>query len=105
MFAIVDIAGKQYKIAPKDNLAVDKLALGENETFNIDKILLIVDNNNIHIGRPYLQGYQIKCTHIKSFLGDKIHIRKFKAKSRYRRHTGFRPMLSQIRIEAVVKNN
>jgi len=99
-YAIVKIGGSQYKVTEGDELEVDKIEGEKGKAVNLDEVLLLVDEE-IKIGEPLVKGAQIKAKIIEQFKGDKIRVATYKAKSRYRRVKGFRPLLTKIKIEKI----
>jgi len=99
-YAIVKIGGSQYKVAEGDELQVDKIEGEKGKTVSFDEVLLLSDEE-IKIGEPLVKGAQIKAKIIEQFKGDKIRVATYKAKSRYRRVKGFRPLLTKIKIEKI----
>lgn len=101
MFAIVDIGGKQYKVKPRDLVEVDRIEGQVGETVTFDRILLAVDEGKISVGKPYVKGFRAKAKIIEQGKGEKIEVRRFKAKVRYRRKRGFRPSITKLEILSV----
>jgi len=100
MFAVVEIAGKQYKVSPKAQIAVD--LLGEQnvgDEINIDKVLLTSeeDGSNCTIGKPYT-GSSIKAKVLEHIKGEKITIFKFTAKKRHSVKNGHRQKYTVLEI-------
>ena len=96
-YAIISLGGKQYRVQEGERLLVDRLRTDEGKTFTPD--VLLVGGN----GEPDLSPKAGLVTgrvvgHVR---GDKIRIGKYRPKSGYRRHTGFRASLSQIEIESI----
>ena len=100
-FAIVEIAGKQYKAVAGQELVVDKLAQ-DIGAVTLDKVLMIVQDGAVKIGTPYVSRVSVAAKVIAQEKGDKIYVVKFKAKSRYRRRTGFRAQQTRILVEKIV---
>jgi len=98
IYAVVSIAGKQYKVKNDDLLVVDRLAGQEGEKLKIDDILLLVKDGEVLIGKPKVVGAQIVFKIQKQFKGKKLLVEKFKAKSRYHRQTGHRQFLTQLQV-------
>ncbi len=97
-YAVISISGKQYKISEGDTLLVDSLENKAGSEILLDKVLLARMGDNIQIGQPYVPNVKITASVKTHQRGNKIHIRKFKAKSRYRRHIGFRPSQTVLKI-------
>ena len=96
-YAIISLGGKQYRVQEGQRLLVDRLGTDEGKTFHPD-ILLLGGN-----GSPDLtpKGVTVTARVVRHVRGPKIRIGKYRPKSGYRRHTGFRASLSQIEIEAI----
>lgn len=95
-YAILKVKGKQYKVSEGDNVLVDRLNGGVDE-----RVLLFKDDDKVLIGKPYLQNVKVNVRIDKHIKGKKIDVFKYKAKSRYRKHLGFRAELTSIFIEKI----
>lgn len=98
---VVKIAGKQFLVSPNDRISVaaDLGQAGSELTF--PEVLLHSDGDQLSVGTPTVANLSVVTKIISSGLGEKLDVYKFKAKSRYRRHIGFRPgetILEIIRI-------
>jgi large subunit ribosomal protein L21 len=96
-YAIISLGGKQYRVQEGQRLLVDRLRTDEGKTFHPD--ILLVGGN----GSPDLspKGVTVTARVVRHVRGPKIRIGKYRPKSGYRRHIGFRASLSQIEIEAI----
>ena len=95
-YAIIKVAGKQYRVREGERLLVDRLAQDEGAT--ITPAVLLVGGN----GEPMLDpDVKVTATVLGAVKGPKIRIGKYKKRTGYRRHTGFRASLTQIRIESI----
>jgi large subunit ribosomal protein L21 len=99
-YAVIKTGGKQYRVSEGDTLEVDKLEVKENQVV-FDNVLLLVEDENVQIGKPFIEGAKVKAKLLEQKKGDKIRVAKFKSKVRYRRVTGFRSLLSKVQIEAI----
>lgn len=98
-YAVVRIGGKQYKAIEGKEILVDKLA--DPKKFSAE-VLLMVDEEKVQVGKPVLKDAKIKIKVVTDMeKGEKVEIYKFKAKSRYKRHTGFRPQFTRLLIEKI----
>lgn len=102
MFAIVRIGSKQYKVAPKDIISVDKLDGKDGDAIKFTEVLLVNDEKKVHVGTPFVKGYVVTATILAQEQGEKIAVRRYKSKVRYRRHTGFRSKLTKLEITGVI---
>jgi large subunit ribosomal protein L21 len=100
MFAIVRIGNKQYKVAPKDILTVDKIQGSVGETVQFD-VLLMRGDKSVKVGKPIVKGAKVSAKILEQSKGEKIIVRRFKSKVRYRRARGFRPQLTKLEVTAV----
>jgi large subunit ribosomal protein L21 len=97
-YAIVRIGGKQYKVAKDSILEVERLNYELGKNFTIEDVLLYVSDGKVKLGKPKISSVIVKATVLEQFKGDKIRVAKFKAKSKYRKVTGFRQSLTKIKI-------
>lgn len=98
-YAIVKIKGQQYKVSEGDEILVDKLGTDKPDV----KILLVVNEKNVKIGKPEVKDAKIKIKILEAEeKGKKLYVQTFKAKSRYRRKIGFRPIYSRLLIEKIL---
>lgn len=96
-YAIISVGGKQYRVHEGERLTVDRLAHGEGNTFQ-PRVLLVGGNGETRIAPT---DVTVTARVVADVLGEKIRIGKYKPKSGYRKHTGFRASLSQIQIESI----
>jgi large subunit ribosomal protein L21 len=96
-YAIISLGGKQYRVREGERLLVDRLPTAEGKTFNPD--VLMVGGEGAFELAP--KGIQVTAKVVGSPLGPKIRIGKYKPKTGYRRHTGFRAKLTQIEIQSI----
>ena len=102
MYAIVEIAGKQYKVAQNDKIEVDSLKKDSGK-ISFDKVLLYAkDDKNVDIGHPYIDGAHVDAEILKATRGEKIRVYKMKSKKRYSKTKGFKKELSLIEIKEIV---
>ncbi len=104
MYAVIDFKWHQYIVKEWDKIIVDNLKAEKNSDINIEKVLMIFDENweNVKIWNPYLEGTNIVAKVIEHKKGEKIHVIKFKNKNRYSRKLWFRPKLTVLQIEKIV---
>lgn len=100
-YAVVKIGGRQYKVAEKDEVVLDRLPQEEKKKVNFSEVLLVVNGKKVKIGQPYVKGAGAAAVVLAHFKGEKIRVATYKAKSRYRRVKGFRPQLTKIKIESI----
>jgi large subunit ribosomal protein L21 len=98
-YAVVRVGGKQYKVSEGDELVTDKVL---DTKGLVPEVLLYADNEKIKVGKPVLTDVKVKFKVLTDLeKGKKIEIYKFKAKARYRKHTGFRPQHTRFLVEKI----
>jgi large subunit ribosomal protein L21 len=95
-YAIITVGGKQYRVREGERLLVDRMSTGEGETFN-PRVLLVGGDGNTDLSPSTTVTARV----VGHTLGDKIRIGKYKKRTGYRRHNGFRASLTQIEIESI----
>ena len=103
-YAVIEQGGKQYKVSEGETVTVDKVETEEGKKFSFEKVLMVNTGDEVAIGKPYLSNFNVDGLITKQYKGKKLDVFKFKAKVRYRRQMGFRPMLSDIKIEKISKS-
>jgi large subunit ribosomal protein L21 len=98
-YAIVKLGGKQYRVQEGEKLFVDRLAVDENKTFH-PEVLLVGGDGDVELAP---KGVNVTARVVGHVLGDKIVIGKYKKRTGYKRHNGFRARLSQVQIETIGK--
>jgi large subunit ribosomal protein L21 len=98
-YAIISLGGKQFRVQEGQRLLVDRLPTDEGKTFTPQLLLVGGD------GAPDLSptGVTVTARVVRHVKGDKIRIGKYRPKTGYKRHNGFRASLSQIEIESIGK--
>jgi len=103
MFAILETGSKQYKVEEGDVLEVellDKEKISNDNTFDFDSVLLVQDNE-LHIGQPFVKDAVITASILEAFKAPKVIIFKKKSKKQYRKTRGHRQQLHRIKIEKI----
>ncbi len=102
MYAIVDIEGQQFKVEKDKKIYVNRLEGDEGSEINLDKVLLIDNDNEISIGNPGIKDAVVKATIIGHLKGDKVLVFKKKRRKGYQKLNGHRQYLTQIEIKDIV---
>lgn len=101
MYAIVDIAGQQFKVEKDKKIFVNRLKAEEGSSLSFDKVLLIDNEGSVKIGTPYITGASVKATVLEHLKGDKVIVfKKIKHKG-FDKKNGHRQYLTQIKIEEI----
>ena len=101
MFAVIETGVKQYKVSAGDKIKVEKLEAEPGASFVFDKVLLVGDENNIKLGRPYLSGAKVEAKIIKNARDRKKIVFKYHSKTRYRKKKGHRQHFTEAEITKI----
>ncbi|MFZ2956011.1 MAG: 50S ribosomal protein L21 [Candidatus Ozemobacteraceae bacterium] len=101
MYAIIELGGKQYSVEKGSKFRCEKLTQEANATFAVEKVLMVHDGQKVQIGRPYLNGVEVKVKVVGHGRAKKIIGLKYKHKINYRRHYGHRQAFTAIQIEEI----
>lgn len=101
MYAIVDIAGQQFKVAKDQQIFVHRLQGDEGASIEFDKVLLVDNGGKVTIGAPIVDGSKVTATILSHLKGDKVIVFKKKRRKGYQKLNGHRQALTQIQIESI----
>lgn len=101
MYAIVEIAGHQYKVEKDQQIFVNRLQQDEGAKVQFDDVLLIADNGKITVGAPAITGAAVMAKVERHLKGDKVIVFKKKRRKGYQKKNGFRAYLTEIKIEGI----
>ena len=99
MYAIVEIAGQQFKVAKDQKVYVHRLHEEEGASVSFDKVLLVGDNGTITVGAPAIDGAEVTAKILGHLQGDKVIVFKKKRRKGFRKKNGHRQALTEIQIE------
>ncbi|WP_025742773.1 50S ribosomal protein L21 [Aquimarina pacifica] len=102
MYAIVEIAGQQFKVAKDQKVFVHRLPGEEGDKVSFDKVLLAADGKQVTLGAPAIDGAQVGAKITRHLKGDKVIVFKKKRRKGYRVKNGHRQSLTEIIIESIV---
>ncbi|MCB9251042.1 MAG: 50S ribosomal protein L21 [Flavobacteriales bacterium] len=101
MYAIVNIAGQQFKVTENQNLYVHRLSDDEGSSVKFDEVLLIDNNGKVTVGSPSVAGASVKAKVLSHLKGDKVIVFKKKRRKGYKLKRGHRQYLTRIQIESI----
>lgn len=101
MYAIIETGGKQYRVQEGETLNIEKLSAEAGEKVEIEKVLAVINGEDIKIGTPLVQGAKVILKVLRNGRDKKIIVFKFKAKKNYRRKQGHRQPFSQVIVEKI----
>ncbi|MCW5899421.1 MAG: 50S ribosomal protein L21 [Flavobacteriales bacterium] len=102
MYAIVDIAGQQFKVTQAQKLKVHRLEAEEGKHIELDQVLLVSDGKTVTVGTPMVDGARIAAKVLSHGKGDKVLVFKKKRRKGYQKLNGHRQALTEIWIEAIL---
>ena len=102
MYAIVEIAGQQFKVVKDQKVFVHRLQTEEGKKVSFDNVLLLSDGEKVTIGAPAIDGAQVGAKVLKHLKGDKVIVFKKKRRKGYRVKNGHRQSLTEIQIESIL---
>jgi large subunit ribosomal protein L21 len=101
MYAIVEIAGQQFKVAKDQRVYVHRLAQEEGSNVSFDQVYLLDDGKDVTLGAPAITGASVEAKVVKHLKGDKVIVFKKKRRKGYRVKNGHRQSLTEILIEGI----
>jgi len=101
MYAIVEIAGQQFKVAKDQKVYVHRLKEAEGSKVTFNKVMLLDDDKNVTIGAPAIEGAEVTAKILGHLKGDKVIVFKKKRTKGYKKKNGHRQYLSEIQIESI----
>src|ERR1700740_3749211 len=101
MYAIVEIAGQQFKVEKDNKLFVHRLEAEQGTKVNFDKVLLVDNNGKITVGAPTVSGAKVTATVVSHLKGDKVIVFKKKRRKGYQKMNGHRQSFSEITIDSI----
>ena len=100
-FAIVESGGKQYRAVEGQSIEVDRLPVEAGKEFNLERILLMADGEEVMIGTPTLSGIEVKVTVVDHTKGPKIDRFKYRPKKRIRVRGGHRQQYTRLMVDFI----
>ncbi|HXC04113.1 MAG TPA: 50S ribosomal protein L21 [Bacteroidia bacterium] len=102
MYAIVEIAGHQFKVQKNQRVYVHRLEASEGSNLEFDKVLLIDNDGKIVVGTPTVDGYRVAAQVLSHLQGDKVIVFKKKRRKGYAKKNGHRQQLSEILVQDIL---
>ncbi len=100
-FAVIELAGTQLRIREGKEYEVKKLSGNKGDKIELENVLMVVEDEDIKIGEPYVEGAKVTLEITSQKKGEKIRVFKYKAKSRYRRTYGHRPAITRVLVKKI----
>ncbi|KKP70262.1 50S ribosomal protein L21 [candidate division CPR3 bacterium GWF2_35_18] len=100
-YAVIETSGNQFQVAEGQIIETEKVEGEKGLELTFDKVLMIVDGEEVSVGTPYLEGKKVLAQIEEQTKADKLYIYKYKSKSRYRRKAGHRQLKTKIKINKI----
>ena len=101
MYAVIVTGGKQYRVSQGDKVRVEKLDAAEGDSVELDKVLMVVDGDDIRIGAPVLDGGKVTAEVKAHGRGDKVEIVKFRRRKHHMKRQGHRQAFTELEITGI----
>ena len=101
MYAIVDIAGQQFKVEAGKQIFVNRQAAEVGDALSFDKVLLLDNEGDVKVGNPYIDGAAVNATVVEHCKADKVIIFKKERRKGYQKKNGHRQYLTKLQIEGI----
>ena len=102
MYAIIEVGGKQYRVAKDEVLEVERLPGEEGKEITLDKVLLVNKNKKIEFGQPYLKDSSVQAVILKQTKGEKKISYKYRRRKSSHWKKGHRQQLTCLKIKEIV---
>jgi large subunit ribosomal protein L21 len=100
-YAIIETGGKQLKVEPGRFYDIELLHVEPDSDYQIDKVLLIHDDDEITVGRPFVEGATVEGTIMRHLRGRKVLVYKMKPKKKTRKKRGHRQEITRLMINSI----
>ena len=100
-YAIVESGGKQYRAVEGETIEVDRLPVNAGEKVGLERVLMLVDGEDVSIGTPTVSGIQVSTTVVDHFRGPKIIVFKYSPKKRIRVKSGHRQQYTRLMVDVI----
>ena len=101
MYAIVEIAGQQFKVEKDQQIFVHRLEAKEGSKVDFDKVLLMDDSGKVNVGTPVIKGAKVTAKVLEHLKGDKVIVFKKKRRKGYKVKNGHRQYLTKLEIQKI----
>jgi large subunit ribosomal protein L21 len=101
MYAIVEVAGFQYRVEPESVIRVPKLETKVGEEVLLSNVMLLSDGKDIKVGKPLVTGALVSGVVLSHGRADKIIVFKYKRRKGYRKKTGHRQDYTEVKVSAI----
>jgi large subunit ribosomal protein L21 len=101
MYAVIKTGGKQYRVAPGENIKIEQIPADIGAQIVLDQVLMVSDGDALKLGTPLVSGAKVSCTVIAQGRGAKVKIFKMRRRKHYQKTQGHRQNYTEIRVDAI----
>jgi len=101
MKAVVELGGKQYLVEPGTIFLAEKLPVEKGEKYETDRVLMILDDDDIVLGKPYVDGGKVTFSILDQTKRRKVIVQKFRSKKGFLKTRGHRQHATQVQVESI----
>ena len=101
MYAVIKTGGKQYRVAPGENIKIESLEADVGATIVLDQVLMVADGEAVKVGTPTVAGAKVSATVVSHGRGPKVRIFKMRRRKHYQKTQGHRQNYTEIRVDAI----
>ena len=101
MYAVIELAGRQYNVEVGSRIRCEKLDREANSSFSVDHVLMVKDGDKVQVGQPYLEGAEVTAKVVEHGRKKKVEVLKYKSKVNYRRNIGHKQHFTALLIEDI----
>lgn len=100
-YAIIEDGGKQFKAVEGGTIEVDRYQAEVGDPIGLERVLMVVDDENVFVGKPTLTGAKVEATVVAHIKGPKVISFKYTPKKRFRQKKGHRQQYTRVRIDSI----
>jgi large subunit ribosomal protein L21 len=101
MYAVIKAGGKQYRVAPGENIKIEQVQADVGATIVLDQVLMVADGEAVKLGTPTVAGAKVSATVVAHGRGPKVRIFKMRRRKHYMKTQGHRQNYTEIRVDAI----
>jgi len=101
MYAVLETGGKQYRVAPGDQLKIERLAVEAGQTHTFDRVLMVNQDGQVQVGAPTVDSASVVADVVEHIRGPKVKVFKMKRRKGYHKMQGHRQELTVVKIKEI----
>ena len=103
MYAVIKTGGKQYRVAPGENIKIEQIPADVGAQIVLDQVLMVSDGEAVKLGNPLVAGAKVSATVLGHGRGEKVKIFKLRRRKHYTKNQGHRQSYTEVRIDDIVQ--